>query len=459
MNYQFQTMNVQPFTPIPDKGVLWAPAFVGISPWEFTNWRDETISWKKTCYLHAGLNPTDTLKLKGPEVIKFLSRVCATNFTKFPVGMIKHGLCCNEQGLIMQDGVLMRTGQDEVISYWMIPLLNYALDTDKYGKYDIQLEYLTGTVFLFQIGGPVSIDVIETVSGKSLRDLKFLRFTDGIIAGKPVRICRIGMAGTLAYEVHGAIEDAHIVYNTIYEAGLPLGMRRLGSHCYPMNHAENGFPQFGVHFVEPRIQDKELMNYLDSNPAMGFWAMHSRATQHRGSASDDINNYYHNPYEFGWGKMIKFDHDFAGRMALEKIAAENRRNMVSLEWNVEDIADVFASQFIDGEPYKYIEHPTDMDFWPDFSMSVDHDKVLNEKGEVIGISFGRQNSAYFHRMISICCLDTSYTEAGTEVAVLWGEPGARQKKIRAKVARFPYNNIMRNESTDVTTLPKAQPQK
>lgn len=457
MNKELQTLNHTPFAPVPDSASLYAPAFVGISPYEFTNWRDETTSWKKTCYLHAGLNPTDTLKLKGPDVIKFLSRVCVTNFNKFPIGMIKHGVCCDEQGRIMQDGVIIRTGEDEVITYWMVPVLNYALDTEKYGKFEVEQEFLTGKVFLYQIGGPISIDVLEEACGQSLRDLKFLRSMDATIAGKAVRICRIGMAGTISYEVHGAIEDAHEVYDAIYETGLPFGIRRLGSHCYPMNHSENGFPQFGVHFVEPRIDDKHIMDYMESTPGMEFWAMHSKANQHRGSASDDINNYYHNPFEFGWGKMIKFDHEFVGKDALEKIATENKRHMVTLEWNVDDIADVFASQFKDGEPYKYIDKPTDMDFWPDFSMSVDHDKVINENGDVIGLSFGRQNSAYFQRMISICCLDVEYTELGTEVMVVWGEPGTRQKNIRAKVTRFPYNNILRNESTDVTKLSKVLP--
>lgn len=459
MNKELQTLNHTPFAPVPDSPVLYAPAFVGISPYEYTDWRDETISWKKTCYLHTGLNPTDTMKLKGPDLIKFLSRVCVNNFNKFPIGMIKHGVCCDEQGRIIQDGVILRTGEDEVITYWMAPVLNYALDTEKYGKFDVEQEILTGKVFLFQIGGPVSIDVIEAACGQSLRELKFLRSMEATIAGKPVRICRIGMAGTLSYEVHGVIEDVHEVYNAIYETGLPFGLRRLGSHCYPMNHAENGFPQFAVHFLTPRVQDKDLMKYMENTPGMEFWAMHSKATQHRGSASDDINLFYHNPFEFGWGKMIKFDHEFVGREALEKIAKENKRQMVTLEWNVEDIADVFASQFRDEEPYKYIDKPTDMDFWPDFSLSVHHDKVINEKGELIGTSFGRQNSAYFHRMISICCLDTAYTELGTEVMVIWGDPGTRQKNIRAKVVRFPYNNILRNESTDVTTLPKVQPQK
>lgn len=455
---KFQTLNHTPFAPIPDSAPLYASAFVGISPYEFTDWRDETISWKKTCYLHAGLNPADTMILRGPDVIEFLSRVCATNFTKFPVGMIKHGLMCNDQGKIIQDGVLIRTGEEEVTTYWMVPVLNYALESGKYGKFNVELEYVTGKVFLFQIGGPVSIDVIEAACGESLRDLKFLRCMDATIAGKPVRICRIGMTGTLAYEVHGAIEDAHSVYNAIYEAGQPLGIRRLGSHCYPMNHAENGFPQFAVHFLVPRCEDKDLTNYMNSAPGMDFWAMFDNVPkQLQGSAANDINHYYHDPYEFGWGKMIKFDHEFVGKEALEKIAAEDKRRMVSLEWNAEDIADVFASQFRDEEPYKFIETPTDMNFWPDFGFNFFHDKVINEKGETIGISFGRQNSAYFHRMISICCLDTAYTEIGTDVTVVWGDHGSRQKKIHAKVARFPYNNILRNEATDVTTLPKAQP--
>lgn len=455
MKEQFETLDFTPFCPKPEHASLYAPAFVGVSAYEYTNWRDETVSWKTTAYLHAGLNPTDTYRLKGPDVIKFLSRICATNFDVFPVGRIKHGLVCDEKGRIVQDGVLLRTAEDEVMTYWMVPMLNFALESGKYGKFDVEGEFLTGKVFLFQIGGPVSIDIVERASGKDLRDLKFLRSIEAEIDGKPVRILRIGMSGTLGYEVHGAIEDAHDVYNALYDAGKPLGLRRLGSHCYPMNHSENGFPQFGVHFLEPKSEDEDLMNYLKSTPGMEFQLFAAGPMNPHGSASDDVQLFYHDPYELGWGKMIRFDHEFIGKEALERIKEKNKRQMVTLEWNVEDIADVFASQFRDEEPYKYIENPTDLNFWPDFSGTISHDRILNNNGETIGTTFGRQNSAYFHRMISIGCLDAEYTELGTEVFVLWGEPGKRQKKIRAKVVRFPYNNILRNETTDVAALPKA----
>ena len=79
-----------------------------------------------------------------------------------------------------------------------------------------------------------------------------------------------------------------------------------------------------------------------------------------------------------------------------------------------------------------------------------HDYVLDADGNTIGTSFGRQNACYFQHMISIGCVDAAFAEEGTEVYVLWGNPGQRQKRIRATIARYPYNNVMRSDSTDVS---------
>ena len=456
-NNKNASLNFHPYTPFFTSSPLYSESFLGISPYEFSDWRDETSSWKTTCYLHAGLNPCDTLVIKGPDTIRFLSAVCATNMDNFEVGRIKHGLIVDDQGYVMQDGVMMRTGEEEVITYWMTPMLNYYIDTWAAGKYDVTYENITGKVFLYQIGGPKSIDVIEAACGKDLRDVKHLRFIKGTIAGHEVTIARVGMAGTLAYEVHGAFDDHEDVYMKIFEEGEKYGLRRLGSHCYAMNHAENGFPQFGVHFTYPRKLHKEVMDYMASKPEEhGMWLFLATTLKMRGSAAGDYRNYIHNPYELGWGKMIKFDHDFVGKEALEKIKAEDKRTIVSLEWNADDIAEVFKSQFLGTgtEPYKYIEEPVDWRDWPDTEAGLDRDFVLNKAGEKIGLSFGRQNACYFRKMISDCCIDKAYAELGTEVYVLWGDPGQKQIKIRATVARYPYNNVLRSADTDVTKLTK-----
>ena len=130
--------------------------------------------------------------------------------------------------------------------------------------------------------------------------------------------------------------------------------------------------------------------------------------------------------------------------------------MVSLEWNAQDVGEIFASQFCGkDEFYEPIEEPN----FPVFTsegLQIAGDLVVNSEGKVLGISTGRQHSAYFHRMISICSIDPDYAELGMPVEIIWGDPGKPQKKVRATVGRFPYNNILRNESTDVSTLPKAE---
>ena len=50
-------------------------------------------------------------------------------------------------------------------------------------------------------------------------------------------------------------------------------------------------------------------------------------------------------------------------------------------------------------------------------------------------------------------LDREYRTLGTEVYVLWGEPGTRQLKIRVKVAPLPYNQHIANKIFGVETIP------
>jgi len=56
-------------------------------------------------------------------------------------------------------------------------------------------------------------------------------------------------------------------------------------------------------------------------------------------------------------------------------------------------------------------------------------------------------------LISICSINIELSQIGTEVTVLWGELGARQKEIHATVARYPYLDTERNEKVDANKYP------
>jgi glycine cleavage system aminomethyltransferase T len=73
--------------------------------------------------------------------------------------------------------------------------------------------------------------------------------------------------------------------------------------------------------------------------------------------------------------------------------------------------------------------------------AIDPDKVLKD-GKVVGCSTSRVYSTYLRRMISLCVLDKNIS-LGTDVNVVWGNKGAPQKSIRAKVVAVPFKEDKR----------------
>jgi glycine cleavage system aminomethyltransferase T len=166
----------------------------------------------------------------------------------------------------------------------------------------------------------------------------------------------------------------------------------------------------------------------------------------------DLRLRYRTPVELGWEKMINFDHEFIGKAALEKEVASPRRKMVTLVWNPEDVLDIHASQFRPGEPYAAMDNPFER-FVEAAGWAYYADQVLKD-GKLVGISSGRIMSYNQRQMLSLCSIDVEHADLGNEVIVLWGDPGTRQKEIRAIVSRFPYLEKDRNECFDVSVIPR-----
>jgi len=86
-----------------------------------------------------------------------------------------------------------------------------------------------------------------------------------------------------------------------------------------------------------------------------------------GSMGPDITKRYVNPFDVEWESRIRWDHEFTGKAALAEMANAPRRTVVTLEWNADDLAEVYSSQFrgMDVEPVDYIEdRPNDVRWDP-----------------------------------------------------------------------------------------------
>lgn len=149
------------------------------------------------------------------------------------------------------------------------------------------------------------------------------------------------------------------------------------------------------------------------------------------------------PWDLGVNKLMKFDHDFIGRPALEKRAAEGgHRKKVTLVWNNEDILKIYGSLMEPGLPYKYMEMPK-----ASYGLQ-QADEVRTPDGTFIGLSNFVGYTVNEQKFLSIAVVDAAYAEPGTEVTVIWGEPDGgsrkpqvelhRQLAVRATVAPVPY---------------------
>lgn len=401
-------------------------AVTPLRAWAFNGWRTEALSWHRSCYIHGGLSGVGPVSIKGPQALDYLQGLCINSFAKFPVGTMKHAIMCNEEGLIAAHGIVERVAEDHFLSFAGGPPGATARAAS---GHDVEIEVLNW--YLFQIAGPTSLQLLEKITGESLRDLRFLRFRQTMIAGRPCEIARLGMTGGLAYELHGPMEDAAAIYDAVYQAGLEFGIERLGWGSYLVNHIEGGFPQHTWTFMVA--------------PPPGKWPRASQRWEVSGSVDPlDARARCRTPVEVRWDTMARFDHDFIGREALQVEMANPRRTTVTLRWNHDDILDVYASLLREGEPYKSFDLPYSPQRWP--MAHADH--VLKD-GRSVGWSSGTIYSPQYREFLSHGCIDIGEADIGRELTVQWGDHGGPIKNIRAVVDRFPYVNEGRNSAIDV----------
>jgi glycine cleavage system aminomethyltransferase T len=142
---------------------------------------------------------------------------------------------------------------------------------------------------------------------------------------------------------------------------------------------------------------------------------------------------------------VKFDHDFVGREALEKMAGSEKRKKVTLVWNGDDATRAIGTLFQDAPGSKYIDFPSAV------YSTLPYDKVLSG-GKPAGISTWTGYTFNERKMLSLAIVDAEYSEPGTSLTLVWGEEKSLrptverhvQSEVRVTVAPVPYGQVARS---------------
>lgn len=403
---------------------------------EYTGWQDENVSWKEDVYI-GDWSHLDELHVVGPDALKLFSDFAVNSFAKFAIGQAKHAIFCNSSGRVIGEGILARQSDDDFLFNARGPVSTWIKYNFDQGGYDAELT-LKISEFKFQVSGPKSLPLLQELADEDLTDTKFMHFKDTTIKGIPVRFLRQGMAGEIGFELQGPGKYSDEIRAAIHAVGPKYNLRRMGARTAMVNHLEAGFPTV-THDYLPAITEPDEAGYfqaydrpVESDTSPEWFQSFQRCLKVKGSFDGpDPSAWYRSPIELGWERNVKFDHDFYGREALEREMAAPTRKIVTLVWNLDDVKDVYDSIWHDEEPYDFMEFPRAQWFAMYASSVVDGDKE-------IGSATSRGFSHYFRKVLSHGVIDVDYTAPGTEVEVIWGDPGHRQKRIRATVHSYPF---------------------
>ena len=189
---------------------------------------------------------------KGPGAVALLERLYPNRFADQPVGRVRYGVMLNDEGVIVDDGAVVRVAEDEffvtVTSGNTGALERWMTWWQADWNFDVRLLNVTGGFAAINLAGPASRDVMTKVTDAdvSADALPYLGAVSMDVAGVPALVLRIGFVGELGYEIHFPSMYGEHVWTTVMAAGADLGIRAIRSrgpaHPPPGEAAHPGGP-------------------------------------------------------------------------------------------------------------------------------------------------------------------------------------------------------------------------
>jgi sarcosine oxidase subunit alpha len=190
------------------------------------------------------------IDVQGRDAGEFLDRLYTGTMSTIAVGRARYGVLCKADGMVFDDGVVLRadehrflvtttTGGAANVLDWMEDFLQ-----TEWSDLDVWLTSVTEQWATVAVVGPRSRDVLAAVAPDldvTQDSFRFMQIQDAVIAGVPARVARISFSGELAFEINVPTPWGLAVWEAVYAAGQPYGITPYGTETMHVLRAEKGY--------------------------------------------------------------------------------------------------------------------------------------------------------------------------------------------------------------------------
>ena len=318
------------------------------------------------------------VEISGPDAARFVQYLTPRDMSRCAVGQCKYALITAQDGGIVSDPIILKLAEDV---FWLstsdCDLELWAKGVAVGANMDVSIH--DAEVSVVQVQGPKSPRLMANLFGEAILDLKYYWMTEADFEGSPLVISRTGWSGEFGYEIYlRNAAQGDDLFDALMLAGEEVNVAP-GS-VNQIRRIESGIMSWGVDMTAAET-----------------------------------------PYDVGLGRLVELDagHDFIGRAALTRLAAEApHQTLVGL--------------VVDGPPMRSNE-----DVW-----------TLRQGDQVVGRLTSLAYSPGLERNIALAIVDIDHSALGAQLEVdAWDSPR------RATVAKLPFT--AKKQAGDARALMKA----
>lgn len=221
----------------------------------------------------------------GPGALSAVERLVSNDVRKLVDGQARYTVVCYEDGGIVDDCIVYREHAERIVI--VINAANVDKDVAWFaksveGRSDVTFRNLSDDYGLIAVQGPLAVSLLQRLAPEAeLAQVKSFHFRKAEMLGIPVWAARTGYTGEDGFEVFVPASETARLWNAMLEVGKDLGVKPIGLGARDTLRLEACLSLYG--------------NDIDATT---------------------------NPFEANLGWVVKLDHDFIGRAALEAIKAK-----------------------------------------------------------------------------------------------------------------------------------------